>query len=78
LLFNLNPLEPERLRRIFELAREFIVELETHPVDAAEYRFLTEGELFRLAADVRIAPRAAVASYRQSGNRLLGRSGPRA
>jgi predicted glycoside hydrolase/deacetylase ChbG (UPF0249 family) len=77
LLFNLNPLEPERLRRIFELAREFIVELETHPVDAAEYRFLTEGELFRLAA-MSDRARAAVASYRQSGNRLLGRSGPRA
>jgi len=76
-LFNLNPLEPTRLRRIFDLAREFVVELETHPVDAAEYRFLTEGELFRQAADVRIAPRAAVAGYRQSGKRLLGRAGLR-
>lgn len=46
--FSLPPLESEsRLERIFFLARNFAVEVETHPVNAAEYRFLAEGEIFR-------------------------------
>ena len=40
--FSLPPLEPRaRLERIFFLARQFVVELETHPINPAEYRFLT-------------------------------------
>src|SRR4029077_2578918 len=40
-LFSLLPLEPEgRLRRVLSLAREFVVEVETHPVKTDEYRFL--------------------------------------
>jgi chitin disaccharide deacetylase len=57
-LFNLNPLHPERLGRIFELARESVVELETHPAESAEYRFLMDGELFRRAAQIRLASHA--------------------
>lgn len=39
--FSLAPLHPaERLRQIAELSRRFVVELETHPVVSAEYRFL--------------------------------------
>jgi len=49
-------LEPqERLHRIFVLAREFVVEVETHPINEGEYRFLTEGQIFSLAGNVRIA-----------------------
>jgi chitin disaccharide deacetylase len=39
--FSLPPLEPaERLQRIFSLARQHVVELETHPVNPEEYWFL--------------------------------------
>ena len=49
-LFALPPLEPRaRLQRIFSLARQFAVELETHPVDPVEYRFLMSSELRREA-----------------------------
>src|SRR5207247_3543812 len=59
--FSLAPLEPPvRLQRIFSLAREFVVEVETHPVQPEEYRLLAAGEIFRLAGDVRIAPPSAV------------------
>ena len=55
--FSLTPLEtPGRLQRIFALARRFVVEVETHPVQLEEYEFLEGGELFRQAGDVRIAP----------------------
>lgn len=61
--FSLPPLEPPgRLERIFSLARQFVVEVETHPLDTAEYRFLAEGEIFRWAGDVPIASRFAVRS----------------
>jgi predicted glycoside hydrolase/deacetylase ChbG (UPF0249 family) len=43
LLFNLTPMEPpERIRTILALARDNVVELETHPVKQDEYRFLTQ------------------------------------
>ena len=59
--FSLAPLErPGRLQRIFSLARQFAVEVETHPVHPDEYRFLTEGHVSRQAAHVRIAPPSAV------------------
>lgn len=55
-LFSLAPLGPPgRLQRIFSLARGFIVELETHPVNPDEYRFLTEGEIFQQAREIPIA-----------------------
>lgn len=45
--FSLAPIEPlDRLQRIFDLSREHVVELETHPVNLEEYRFLTGGEIF--------------------------------
>ena len=50
--FSLSPLEPpSRLRRIFSLARQFVVEVETHPVNPDEYRFLQSGELFHLCGE---------------------------
>jgi len=54
--FSLAPVDPPgRLERIFSLARRFVVEVETHPVNPVEYRFLADGELLRRAGDVRIA-----------------------
>jgi YdjC-like protein len=54
--FSLAPLEPRhRLARILALARQYVVELEVHPVNADEYKFLSEGELLRQAADARMA-----------------------
>jgi chitin disaccharide deacetylase len=56
-LFSLPPLEPpSRLERIFSLARQHIVEVETHPVQPEEHRFLMGGGIVRTAGDVRIAP----------------------
>jgi hypothetical protein len=56
-LYNLLPLQPEsRLQRIFSQAREAMVELETHPVNPEEYRFLTSGEMLRQLGDIPIAP----------------------
>ena len=60
-LFSLTPLEPKgRLERIRSLARQFIVEVETHPVKADEYRFLKGDEVVRWTEDVPIAPRFAM------------------
>jgi hypothetical protein len=61
-LFALPPLEPpERLRRIFTLARTFTVELETHPANLEEFRFLTGGEILDWLGDLRIASDFATA-----------------
>jgi chitin disaccharide deacetylase len=46
--FSLSPLEPPaRVKRIFDLARRFVVEVETHPINLEERRFLAGGEIFR-------------------------------
>ena len=59
-LFSLPPLNPpQRLQRIFSLARHFAVEVETHPVNPEEYLFLTGGDIFRWAGDCAIATRFA-------------------
>jgi hypothetical protein len=61
--FSLLPLEPPgRLQRIFSLARQSVVELESHPVNPEEYRFLAGGEIFRWTGDCPIAPYFAVRS----------------
>lgn len=66
--FSLPPLEPaSRLSRIFELARRHVVEVETHPVNAEEYRFLVEGELFHRTRDLAIAAPASLAAGRTNG-----------
>jgi len=55
-LFPLVPLEPRtRLENIRRLAYDSVVEVETHPVNADEYSFLTEGEASRWAGEVPIA-----------------------
>jgi len=54
--FSLPPLEPAgRLQGIFALARQHVVEVETHPVNPEEYRFLMGDEIFRRLADLTIA-----------------------
>lgn len=56
-LFSLAPLEPPgRLQQIFSLARDHVIELETHPVQREEYEFFMSGEIFRRAEGVRIGP----------------------
>ena len=68
--FSLQPLDlPGRVRTIFSLAREFTVEVETHPIDPQEYRFLAGGEIFRWAAGLRVAPRFGVL---QQGTAVTG------
>jgi predicted glycoside hydrolase/deacetylase ChbG (UPF0249 family) len=57
--FSLPPLYPERLHEMFRLARSAAVEVETHPVNPEEHRFLAGGEIFHWIGDLRIAPRYA-------------------
>ncbi len=55
-LFSLAPLEPSgRLQRIFSFAQYAVVELETHPVNPDEYRFLTSGEMLTKLTDMPVA-----------------------
>lgn len=59
--FSLPPLEPpSRLEQIFSLARRYVVEVETHPINSDEYRFLADGGLFARTGDVPVAQRFAV------------------
>ena len=59
--FALAPLAPlSRLQRIFDLARRFVVEVETHPADPEEYRFLIGGEMLSQIGDVAIMPPSMV------------------
>jgi predicted glycoside hydrolase/deacetylase ChbG (UPF0249 family) len=54
-LFALPPLAPvSRLQQILSLARDHVVEIETHPVNPEEYRFLAGGEIFRCAGDLAV------------------------
>lgn len=61
--FSLPPLEPtERLDRIFAVARQSVVEVESHPVNVDEFRFLAGGEIFRRTGDLPIATRYKVSN----------------
>ncbi|MGD0778715.1 MAG: ChbG/HpnK family deacetylase [Candidatus Solibacter sp.] len=53
---------PDYLQHILSLARNFVVELGTHPVKPEQYRFLADGEILRWAGDCPIATRFAVKS----------------
>jgi hypothetical protein len=58
LFFSLQPMEPRaRIDRICSLARNAVVELETHPVQLSEYHFLRSGDMLR--AGVRVGPPSA-------------------
>jgi chitin disaccharide deacetylase len=55
--FSLPPFAPAvRMQRMFNLARRSIVEVETHPINPEEYRFLTGGNLLRWTNDCPPAP----------------------
>lgn len=59
--YSLPPMDvPGRLDGIFALAGDHIVELETHPVNAAEHQFLAGGEIFRRMDRERIVPFTAL------------------
>jgi hypothetical protein len=61
-LFSLMPVEPtDRLQRIVSMARHAVVELETHPVNPDEYRFLTSYEMFRKLEGLRPSSRFGAA-----------------
>jgi predicted glycoside hydrolase/deacetylase ChbG (UPF0249 family) len=65
--FSLPPLEPaSRLGRIFALAGQYAVEVETHPINPEEHRYLAGGEIFRQIGDVRVA-RPSVMRSRPQG-----------
>jgi predicted glycoside hydrolase/deacetylase ChbG (UPF0249 family) len=56
--FSLPPLEPVgRVQKIFSLAEKSVVEVETHPVNPDEHRFLTGGEMLRCVGNLSVAPR---------------------
>ena len=67
-LFSLPPLDPSRLQRIFNLARQSVLELETHPVNPDEYRFLMGGEILRQAGNLQIASGFAMPESRRVGD----------
>jgi hypothetical protein len=61
-LFSLAPIQPvSRLQRIIQLAHRAVVEIETHPVNPEEYRFLTS-KVFLQLDDLQIAPRFAASA----------------
>lgn len=61
-LFALPPyMQRGGIDEVFSLARRSVVELETHPVNPREFRFLTEGEMQRRTSDCQI-----VRSFRDS------------
>jgi len=59
--FSIEPLErPDRLTRILDLAKNSLVELETHPANLQEFQFLTGGEFNRRSAPVGVMSRYEV------------------
>jgi chitin disaccharide deacetylase len=59
--FSLPPLDPPgRLQRIYSLAHQFVVELETHPVNPEEYKYLTGEGFPQMSANVRIMAASAI------------------
>jgi predicted glycoside hydrolase/deacetylase ChbG (UPF0249 family) len=66
-LFSLAPVQTsERLQRIVSLARQAFVELETHPANPEEFRFLGSGEMQELLGDLPIARRFPAIARQQS------------
>jgi len=60
-LFSLPPFEPpSRLERILSVARRHVVEVETHPVNGEEYRFLIGDQVVRWTGDFPVARRFVV------------------
>ena len=71
---SLRPFDPlSRLQEVFSLARQHVVELEAHLVNAHEYRFLAGGEIFRYTEGLRIAPRYVAKANGQAKSCFSGR-----
>lgn len=66
--FSLPPLQEERLKRIYALALHSVVELETHPIQPQEYRYLADGEIFQQIGAARIAPPSAIGLNPEGNN----------
>ena len=67
--FSLPPLEPTtRLEWIFSLARQFVVEVETHPPNPEEHRFLMGGEILRYLRGYPAVPRYALTNEGERGH----------
>ena len=65
--FSLPPYDPpSRQEQIFSLACRFVVEVETHPENAEEYRFLSEGDIFSRIGNSKIASRYFVPRHKLS------------
>jgi predicted glycoside hydrolase/deacetylase ChbG (UPF0249 family) len=72
-LFPLLPIEPAtHHERIFALAHHSVVEVETHPSNLDEYRFLTGEEVFRRAGGL---PIAGFGGLPRGGSQLIRPSG---
>jgi len=55
--FDLMPLDPsQRFERILGFARSFDVEIEAHPINIEQYRFLMDRQILGYADTVAIAP----------------------
>src|SRR5260370_11959681 len=56
LFYSLPPLQPPtRVKQVFSLAHEFSVEVETHPANDEEHRFLMSPEIYACLGDVSIS-----------------------
>lgn len=63
-LFALSPIEPiDRLRQVFSLAGQAVVEVEAHPVNPSEYHFLISDDFTRLTTGIRRRGFSALRSY---------------
>lgn len=70
---SLVPFDPRsRLQQAFSLARQHVVELEAHLVNAHEYRFLAGDEIFRYTKDLRIASRYVAKANGQAKSYFRG------
>jgi chitin disaccharide deacetylase len=60
--FSLGPIKPEnRLEQMFSLSREFVVEVEAHPVNQDEYCFLQgEGSAHLIGSGINVRPFAVL------------------
>ena len=73
--FSLPPLQPaERLDRVFAVARRSVVEVETHPINPEEYRFLAGGEIFQRIGNLSIESGFAVPEADGVGKKIKRRS----
>jgi predicted glycoside hydrolase/deacetylase ChbG (UPF0249 family) len=64
--FNLVPLDPSRLEKIFALGARFNVEVETHPIKDDEYALLVSGKIVSCFSGVKVARGYKLSSFDHS------------